>query len=190
MPQALIPIAGSVIGGLMSKKSGGGGQTQTASKEPWSAVQPWLMDQISQGQSLQKQYTEQPFSPLQQQAYSNLFNDLDNFRNNVAPGLLSWAGNNMQGGYQRQNASTPGTVGYGPRVPSQQPTQGIFGNAAPSTGAYAGLLSFAPPKAAATAPAQPLDLTNQEVFRKAMQEYQDQLNRDSGYRNWNTGDGA
>lgn len=181
MPQALIPIAGSVVGGLMSKR-GGGGQTQTASNEPWSAVQPWLRDQISQGQSLQKQYTEQPFSPLQQQAYANLFNDLDNFRANVAPGLLSWAGNNMQGGYQRQNASTPGTVGYGPRAQSQQPTQGIFGNAAPSAGAYAGLLSFAPPKAAATA----LDLTDQEVFRKAMQEYYDQLNRDAsnGYNGY------
>lgn len=166
MIPALIGAGASIIGGLLGSKNKA--PTTTQKSEPWSAVQPWLKDNIATGQKLQAQYEAQPFSPLQQQAYANLFADNDNFRTNVVPGLLSWANNSMQGGYQRQNVARPGMVGYWPSVqqPMQQPMQPMQ----PKPGAMAGLLNFAPQtQAPAQAPTMP---TNAEAFDKAMQEYQ------------------
>jgi len=173
MIPALIGAGASIIGGLLGSKNKA--PTTTQKSEPWSAVQPWLKDNIATGQKLQAQYEAQPFSPLQQQAYANLFADNDNFRTNVVPGLLSWANNAMQGGYQRQNVARPGMVGYGPSVqqPMQQPMQPTqpMPTVQPKPGAMAGLLNFAPPPAQtqAQAPTMP---TNAEAFDKAMQEYQ------------------
>lgn len=171
MIPALIGAGASIIGGLLGRKNKAP-TTTTQKSEPWSAVQPWLNDNIATGQKLQAQYEAQPFSPLQQQAYANLFADNDNFRSNVVPGLLSWANNSMQGGYQRQNVARPGMVGYGPPVqPVQQPVQPMQQPVQQKPGAMAGLLNFAPPPAQTQAqtPTMP---TNAEAFDKAMQEYQ------------------
>ena len=121
MPSAILGnVAGAVVGGLLS-----GDQEQTAqsSREPWSAVQPWLKDQIAQGQRLQQYYTDNPFSALQQQAYQNQFDDLNNLRSNIVPGLLDWSGRAMSGGYQRPQYERPGMAGYGPRSAAPQATQ-------------------------------------------------------------------
>ena len=58
MPAAILgPVAGAVVGGLMSD----GGEQQTATKEPWSVAAPWLRENsLSQGQNLQAYYQQNP----------------------------------------------------------------------------------------------------------------------------------
>ncbi|MDR6768610.1 hypothetical protein J2W88_003914 [Acidovorax delafieldii] len=98
MPAALAPIAGAVVGGLMS--DGGGGQ-QTASKEPWApAIKP-LTNSLNTGQALERYYQQNPFNPMQRTGYQNLFSDLDQFRNQIQPGLAQFSNEMMQSNYQR-----------------------------------------------------------------------------------------
>ena len=185
----LITAGASILGGLLGSKNKA--PTTTQKNEPWAPVQPWLQDNIATGQKLQAQYAAQPFSPLQQQAYANLFADNDNFRTNVVPGLLNWSNNAMQGGYQRQSAARPGMVGYSPQpaqpMPPMQPTRPVQTN----PGSMAGLLNFTQPAPAPAAPVSaPMDA---QAFDKAMREYyqrqyEEQLN--SASSNWNTGFGG
>ena len=103
MPAAILgPIAGSVVGGLMSD---GGGEQQTATKEPWSAAAPWLRQQLEQGQNLQAYYQQNPWNNLQQTAYQNTFSDIDNFRSSMAPGLMDFANRLMGQNYSRGGAT-------------------------------------------------------------------------------------
>lgn len=98
MPAAAAPIAGAVVGGLMSDDSE---QTQTASKEPWAAAAPWIRDNISRGQRLQDYYEQNPFNQIQQ---AGLQGQLDNYHhqnNAVIPGLLGFANQLMGQNYQR-----------------------------------------------------------------------------------------
>lgn len=98
MPAAILgPIAGSVVGGLMSD----GGEEQTATKEPWSAAAPWLRENIAQGQNLQAYYQQNPWNSLQQTGYQNTFSDIDNFRNSIAPGMMDFANRLMGTNYSR-----------------------------------------------------------------------------------------
>ena len=97
MPEAILgPIAGSVVGGLMSD-----GEEQTATKEPWSAAAPWLRENIAQGQNLQAYYQQNPWNSLQQTGYQNTFSDIDNFRNSIAPGMMDFANRLMGTNYSR-----------------------------------------------------------------------------------------
>lgn len=99
MPAAILgPIAGSVVGGLMSD---GGGESQTASKEPWEPARKPLINSINTGQDLERYYQQNPFNPLQQQGYQNLFADLDQFRGQMAPQLMQFANGMMNSNYQR-----------------------------------------------------------------------------------------
>lgn len=101
MTQAIAgPVAGAVVGGLLGGGSSSGG-TQTTSKEPWSAVQPWLQNQITTGQNLQDYYQSHPLNSMQQQGYQNLAGSLDNWNSNVAPSLQNVANNLMGSNYQR-----------------------------------------------------------------------------------------
>ena len=98
MPAAILgPVAGAVVGGLMSD----GGEQQTATKEPWSAAAPWLRQQLEQGQNLQAYYQQNPWNNLQQTAYQNTFSDIDQFRNSMAPGLMDFANRLMGQNYSR-----------------------------------------------------------------------------------------
>lgn len=124
MPAAILgPIAGSVVGGLMS---GDSQQSQTASKEPWSAAAPWLRENLRTGQGLQNYYQQNPFNPQQQTAYQNIFGDLDAFRNQMAPGLMGFANRLMGSSYQR-GGSTAGANGGGLLAGGAQPTGGMMG---------------------------------------------------------------
>ena len=106
MPAAIIgPVAGAVVGGVMNKGKGGGG-SQTASKEPWAEAAPWIKDNIKTGQDLQRYYQQNPFNSLQQTGYQNQFADLDQFRNQMAPGLMNFANKLMGSNYQRASAGT------------------------------------------------------------------------------------
>ena len=94
------PIAGAVVGGLMSD-----GEQQTATKEPWSAAAPWLRQQLEQGRNLQAYYQQNPWNNLQQNAYQNTFSDIDQFRNSMAPGLMDFANRLMGTNYSRGGAT-------------------------------------------------------------------------------------
>ena len=97
MPEAILgPIAGSVVGGLMSD-----GEEQTATKEPWKDAAPWLRENIAQGQNLQAYYQQNPWNSLQQTGYQNIYGDLDNFRNSIAPGMMDFANRLMGTNYSR-----------------------------------------------------------------------------------------
>lgn len=188
-------VAGPLIGGLLggSESGSGTGQTQTQSKEPWAEAAPWLKKQIEQGQLLQDHYTQNPFNSQQQTGYQNTFSDLNNFRSNIAPGLMQFANNAMTGqGYQRQQLAQPGQVGYGPR-PMQQmqqpqaPAQGGLmqaGGQGPFGVAQGGLMGAgqyapvdfasmaAPPPPPPQAPAQPqwTDADLQAAFNRMQNE--------------------
>lgn len=100
------PIAGAVVGGLMSD-----GGSQTASKEPWSEAAPWLRENIAQGRNLQAYYQQNPWNPMQQTAYQNTFSDIDNFRNSIAPGMMDFANRLMGTNYSRSGATQRMPIG-------------------------------------------------------------------------------
>lgn len=99
MPGAIAPIAGAVVGGLMGGDSGGG--QKTASKEPWEPARKPLINSINTGQGLERYYQQNPFNPLQQQGYQNLFADLDMLRSQIAPGMMQFANQMMNSQYTR-----------------------------------------------------------------------------------------
>lgn len=89
MPAA-IPIAASMAGaavtGAMNKKSSGG--SSTSSTEPWAPAQDLLKGVLGDAGDLRTYYQQNPFNDLQKTAYQNQFNQLDNFNNQIVPGLM------------------------------------------------------------------------------------------------------
>lgn len=85
---AVITVGGGLLAGAMSDgdKNGGAG-TQTQSKQPWAPAQPWLMQNLLQGQQMQNQLTAEPFSPRQRAAYDNSYAQSDYMRD-LIPSLL------------------------------------------------------------------------------------------------------
>lgn len=84
---AVIGAGAGLLGSAMSSDKNGGAGTQTQSKEPWAPAQPWLMQNLLQGQMLQNGYTANPFSPRQTAAYDNSYAQSDYMRD-LIPGLL------------------------------------------------------------------------------------------------------
>lgn len=110
-------LIGPVVGGLLGASgSGDKTTTQTATKDPWGPAQPYILNNLQNEANLQKYYQQNPFNAQQIQGYSNLFSDINNFRNNVAPGLMNFANQGMTSGYQRATGGAPGSgAGYGTR---------------------------------------------------------------------------
>lgn len=104
MPAAIAPIAGAVVGGLMSDK--GGGQTQTQNREPWGPAQQGLKDVLSDATKLREYYKQNPFNQLQQTSYQNLYGDIDNYRQNMAPSMMALSNRLMNSNYQRAPAGS------------------------------------------------------------------------------------
>lgn len=100
---AAVGVVGSAVMSDSGSKSGGGAGTQTSTKEPWLAAQPWIKQNMAQGQAMQDRYTAQPFSPQQNAAYANQYAQSDYMRN-LVPSLLG------------QMSQQP--VGYDPNNPS------------------------------------------------------------------------
>lgn len=99
---AAVGVVGSALLSDSGSKSGGGAGTTTNTKEPWAAAQPWIQQNLQQGQALQNRYTDQPFNLQQQQAYNNQYAQSDYMRQ-LVPSLL----NQMQGqqvGFDRTGA--------------------------------------------------------------------------------------
>lgn len=146
MPGALAPIAGAVVGGLMS--DGGGGSTQTTN-EPWAPLQKPLINNANTGQDLERYYQQNPFNPLQRTGYQNLFSDLDQFRNQIQPGLAQFANDMMQSNYQRgpRNSQVEAMQGQMPMQNTKQPMMmqqgqdGVYSTKPMQQGGAGGLLS-------------------------------------------------
>lgn len=113
IPSSLIQLGGAALGAASSQDQE---QTTTQKNEPWAPAQPWIKDNIAAGQALQKQYTDQPFSPGQQTAYGNLYGLLNSFNTEMLPGLLGNA-NAMSQGYDR----------YAPKETRAKPKFGAVG---------------------------------------------------------------
>ena len=111
-PATLIQLGGMFAGGLL----GGQDSTQSATTKqaPWEPAQPYILDNLKDTAALKDYYKQNPFNQQQQTSYQNLFGDLDNFRQNTAPGLMNFANNAMTSNYQRQRGGAPGSgAGYG-----------------------------------------------------------------------------
>lgn len=109
MPAAILgPVAGAVVGGMMG---GDDQQTQTQSRDPWGPAQPWMRQNLQTGQNLQGYYQQNPFNQLQRTSYQNIAGDIDNFRNNINPGLMDFANRLMGTNYSRQGGPSGGSGG-------------------------------------------------------------------------------
>lgn len=121
-------FAGPLLGGLFGAASSGNTTTgATQSRDPWGPAQPHILRNLQNEADLQGYYQKTPFNAQQQQGYSNLFGDIGNFRDNVAPGLMDFANRGMATNYQRQRGSAPGAIGYGAQPSAPQSPMGPFG---------------------------------------------------------------
>ena len=118
------PIVSTLLGGLLGSKNKA--PQTTESKAPWAPAQPYLTQNLADNKTLQDYYQQNPFNAQQKQGYQNVFGDIDNMRQNVAPGLLSFANNMMTGSYQRPQHSRPGTAGYGGAQAPDQTAGGLL----------------------------------------------------------------
>lgn len=186
MPAAILgPIAGSVVGGLMSD-----GEEKTTTKEPWKDAAPWLRENIAQGQNLQAYYQQNPFNQLQQTSYQNTVSDIDNFRGSMAPGLMDFANklmgqNYSRNGAQRQQMQTKPMMQASPMqgqqggLLQQGPQQGPF---SATKGQSYGLLDFQAlnPYNGALKPAE-IKQPDQQTIEQAIQAEIERLQRESQY---------
>lgn len=104
----LAPVVGGLLGGLFGGSDGGG---QQVSKDPWAPAQPWLLDNLKTGQNLQNYYQQNPFNSIQQTSYQNLLGDIDNYRQNVNPGLMAFANKLMSTNYSRNGGNQGDSIG-------------------------------------------------------------------------------
>lgn len=105
MPSAILgPVAGAVVGGLMSDS--GGGSQQVTKNEPWGPAQEPLKNILSDSEKLRQYYQQNPFNQLQKTSYQNLYGDIDNYRQSIAPGMMGLANRFMNSNYQRAPAGS------------------------------------------------------------------------------------
>jgi hypothetical protein len=138
----------SLIGPAVGALAGGGSDTQTttSTSDPWKAAQPYMLRNLQDTEQLGNALKKTPFNPQQIEQYSNLFGDIGNFRNNVAPGLMDFANKGMASNYQRARVNRPGDVaGYGrgnqAQPMQQQPSGGSGGLLGPFSVAQGGQTS-------------------------------------------------
>lgn len=90
-----------LLGDAMKEDRNGGAGTKNSSAEPWVFAQPFLLQNIAQGQALQNEYAARPFSARQQRAYENQY-ALSDYGRQLVPSLLG----QMQGqpvGFDKKN---------------------------------------------------------------------------------------
>lgn len=98
---AAVGVVGSALTSRGGSQTNGGAGTQTQTKEPWLQAQPWIMNNLSQGQALQNAYQAHPFNDLQNQAFQNQANQSAYMRAAV-PSLLGQI-SAQQVGFDRSN---------------------------------------------------------------------------------------
>ena len=197
---SFLGIGAAILGGLLGRKNKG--STTTAKQEPWGPAQQYLIDNLATNKQLQDWYQQNPFNPQQKQAYQNLYADQDNFRGNVAPGLMQFANNMMGSQYRRQAPARPGAgAGYtgGLLGPTQQQ------QTAPQTGLLAPVNRPGPFSVAQTTPFGQINWNAQNPFYKTPEQLaqtarlaeEDRLRNLAAQQqapqfdsNWNSGFGA
>lgn len=153
---AAVGAVGSMMSSSGSKTNGGAGTT-TGTKEPWLQAQPWIMNNMNSGQTLQNQYTQNPFNAQQLGAHQALSGQTG-YMNALVPSLLG------------QISSQP--VGFDRSNPNARPTAYNFNGTGSNTGSGSGGLlgmlsgaqggtSAANPPPPAAAPAQSNDFVQQ-----------------------------
>lgn len=105
----LSSIVGAVLGGASS-----GDKTQTSSSAPWGPAQGWITDNIGSGQALQRQYQQNPFSPLQLDAYANQFGATRDFRGQM--GSLQDQMNRQRQFNRSEPLTRPNQYQFGPQA--------------------------------------------------------------------------
>ncbi|WP_249343652.1 hypothetical protein [Delftia sp. PE138] len=151
MPDAIGSIGGALVGGLFGDS--GGGQSQTQTREPWGPAQQGLKDVLNDATKLREYYKQNPLNQLQQTGYQNLFGDLDNYRQSIAPSNMALANRLMNSNYQRAPAGSEmggylqpeRNMGAGTYTYGAAPAPGGMGQSAGAGqgGALAGLLGQA-----------------------------------------------
>jgi len=193
---SFLSIGASLLGGLLGSKNKAASTTEK--KEPWAPAQPYLTENLARNKQLQDYYSQNPFNGLQQQGYENLFGDQNNFRQNIAPGLMQFANNGMNSNYQRQQHAQPGQAGYGLLSSPQQQGQqtGLLApfSVAQSKPYTVGNLNAQSPfyQSPETVAAAAAKLAEEERLKKLQQSQQttyDRSNSNTGY-GWDTGYGA
>ncbi len=184
MPAAILgPVLGATVGGLMSDE----GDTQTASKEPWSAAAPWLRENIDSGRNLQAYYQQNPWNNLQQNAYQNTYSDIDQFRNSMAPGLMDFANRLMGQNYSRGGATARMPMGNMQQTKPQAMSGLLSGQSGGQSGPFSvapsrsyGLLDFKAlnPYNGALKPAE-IKQPTQQTIEEAIQAELDRRQRDA-----------
>lgn len=142
-------VAGPLIGGMMGGggSDGQGGQQQTVSKDPWSAADPWLRENIKSGQALQNRYAVTPFNAQQVQGYNNQYGNADYMRSLTSSVLGQLNGFQP---FDRNNQSARPQAFQFPDT--QQATPGIQQIAAPSPYMQAPMPALVAAPVAAQAP--------------------------------------
>lgn len=96
----------------MSKGGGSSGGGSTSSSEPWEPAQDLLKGVLKDTGDLRTHYQQNPFNDLQKTAYQNQFNQLDNFNNQIVPGMMQ--------GLQSLLGPQFGNIGLGASRAAQQ----------------------------------------------------------------------
>jgi hypothetical protein len=102
-------VGGAVIGLVgneMSSDKNGGAGTKNSSTEPWALAQPWLLQNLVQGQNLQSEYTARPQSARQQAAYDNQY-ALSDYGRQIVPSLLDQMGSQPVGFDKKNPTARP-----------------------------------------------------------------------------------
>lgn len=102
--RTLAALGGALAGGMSSgdqqaTQNQNSTQTSTTTKDPYGPAKAWIDANINQGQALQQQYKDNPFSDAQKTAYGN-YAGLLNAVNSGATGLLGAANANASGANQ------------------------------------------------------------------------------------------
>lgn len=123
----LIGVAGwAALGGAALSASEGSKNRKAAAAAnaanaenagPWKPAVPYMEENLRAGGGLRDFYRQNPHNAQQRTSYQNIFGDLDNFRQNTAPGLMGFANNAMNSSYERQRGGDAGSgAGYGGAV--------------------------------------------------------------------------
>ncbi|MBT2322518.1 hypothetical protein J7E62_09190 [Variovorax paradoxus] len=96
----------SLLGDEMKSDKNGGAGGKSSAAEPWAPATPWLLQNLVQGQGLQQQYTDRPFSARQQAAYDNQY-ALSDYGRQLVPSLLDQMGSQPVGFDKNNRTARP-----------------------------------------------------------------------------------
>lgn len=96
----------SLLGDELKSDKNGGAGTKNSSSEPWAMAQPFLMQNLAQGQALQSEYAARPMSARQNAAYDNAY-ALSDYGRQLVPSLLGQMGSQPVGFDKRNPTARP-----------------------------------------------------------------------------------